>query len=38
MPLRKNCVRCQMARHYRRRRRRMRGRNRAFARRIGYRW
>lgn len=39
MPLRKNCVRCIMRRFYRRRRRRsLRGRNRSFSRRIGYRW
>lgn len=39
MPLRKHCVRCLMRRfRSRRRRRRIRGRNRAFSRRIGYRW
>lgn len=38
--LKKNCVRCLMRRSRRRRSRgrRIRGRNRAFSRRIGYRW
>lgn len=38
--LKKNCVRCLMRRARRRRvrGRRIRGRNRAFSRRIGYRW
>ena len=39
MPTKKHCVRCLMYRRRSRlRRRRIRGRNRAFSRRIGYRW
>lgn len=36
--IKKNCVRCLMRYRRRRSRRRIRGRNRSFSRRIGYRW